>query len=149
MENFVDAMDLTEAGEKNDNGFVFMVDIVPLATDHMSSPREREPWFETNLSYNPAIHRVKQAQFHAAVVTDLNKQPVPPPHPEILKYLEPPRRVLKRAKHAIDEAKTAFKVREGKQLVPQRLQPSTTVSRSAKEDYTVTQRRTCARERRR
>jgi ATP-dependent DNA helicase 2 subunit 2 len=56
---------------------------------------------------------VKQAQFHAAVVTDLNKQPVPPPHPELLKYFEPPRRVLKKAKKAIEEAKNAFKVREG------------------------------------
>lgn len=49
------------------------------------------------------------------MVTDLNKQPLPPPHPELLKYFEPPRRVLKRAKTAIEEAKTAFKVREGEQ----------------------------------
>lgn len=73
----------------------------------------REPWFETNLSYNPAVHRIKQAQFHAAVVTDLNKQPVPPPHPETLKYFDPPRRVIKRAKDAIEQAEATFRVREG------------------------------------
>ncbi|KAI0344219.1 SPOC domain-like protein [Trametopsis cervina] len=106
MENFVDAMDLMEAGEKDEDGV-------------------RGPWFETNLSFNPAIHRVKQAQFHAAVVSDLNKQPVPPPHPELLKYFEPPRRVLKKAKGAIDEVKAVFKVRE----VPKR------ITRTRKDDH--------------
>ncbi|RDX51486.1 SPOC domain-like protein [Lentinus brumalis] len=93
MENFVDAMDLSDAGEKDEGG-------------------DRQPWFDTRLSYNPAIHRTKQAQFHAAVVRDLNRHPVPPPHPELLKYFEPPRRVLKRAREAIEECKKAFNVRE-------------------------------------
>ncbi|KAI0089844.1 SPOC like C-terminal domain-containing protein [Irpex rosettiformis] len=98
MAEFVDAMNLMEAGEKDEDGV-------------------RQPWFETNLSYNPAIHRVKQAQFHAAIVTDLNKQPVPPPHPELTKYFNPPRRVLKKAKNAIEDVKAAFNVRE----VPKRI----------------------------
>ncbi|KAK7064784.1 SPOC domain-like protein [Favolaschia claudopus] len=93
MDNFVDAMDLMDAGEKDEEG-------------------NRGPWFDTRMSYNPAIHRIKQAQFHAAVVSDLNKNPVPPPHPEILKYFEPPKRALKRARDAIEEVKTEFKVKQ-------------------------------------
>ncbi|KAI0932900.1 hypothetical protein AcW2_001392 [Taiwanofungus camphoratus] len=93
MDHFVDAMDLMDAGEKDEDG-------------------ERQPWFDTRLSYNPAIHRVKQALFHSAVVPDLTTHPLPPPHPELIKYFEPPRRVLKRARNAIEECKQVFKVRE-------------------------------------
>ncbi|KAJ7071583.1 SPOC domain-like protein [Mycena amicta] len=92
MDAFVDAMDLMDAGEKDDEG-------------------NRGPWFDTLLSYNPAVHRIKQAQFHAAVVSDLNTNPVPPPHPELLTYFEPPRRVLKRARDAIETCKDEFKVK--------------------------------------
>ncbi|KAI0656800.1 SPOC domain-like protein [Cubamyces menziesii] len=93
MDRFVDAMDLMEAGEKDEEG-------------------NRQPWFDTRMSYNPAIHRTKQAMFHAAIVQDLNTHPLPPPHPELTKYFEPPRRVLKRAQPAVDECKQAFNVRE-------------------------------------
>ncbi|KAJ7451138.1 SPOC domain-like protein [Mycena latifolia] len=93
MDNFVDAMDLMDAGEKDEEG-------------------NRAPWFDTRLSYNPAIHRIKQAQFHAAVVSDLSNNPLPPPHPELLKYFDPPRRVLKRARDAIEQCKTELKVKQ-------------------------------------
>lgn len=72
------------------------------------------PWFDTRLSYNPSVHRIKQALFHSAVVTDLDSNPLGPPHPELLKYMEPPRKVLKRAQDAIGECKAAFKVKQGK-----------------------------------
>ncbi|KAJ7480055.1 SPOC domain-like protein [Mycena galericulata] len=98
MDNFVDGMDLMDAGEKDEEG-------------------NRGPWFDTLQSYNPAIHRIKQAQFHAAVVSDLNDNPLPPPHPELLKYFDPPRRVLKRARDAIEECKSEFKVKQ----VPKRV----------------------------
>jgi ATP-dependent DNA helicase 2 subunit 2 len=75
--------------------------------------RNRAPWFDTRDSYNPALHRVKQALFHGAVVDDLQSQPLPPPHPELTKYFEPPRRVLKRAREATAECAKAFKVKEG------------------------------------
>ncbi|KAG7450798.1 SPOC domain-like protein [Guyanagaster necrorhizus] len=93
MDNFVDAMDVMTAGERDDEG-------------------NREPWFDTRYSYNPAIHRVKQAMFHCAVVPDIETNPLSPPHPELLKYFEPPRKVVKRAHDAIEEVKTAFKVKE-------------------------------------
>ncbi|KAJ7151626.1 ku80-like protein [Mycena filopes] len=101
MDDFVDNMDLMDAGDKDEEG-------------------NRGPWFDTRLSYNPAIHRIKQAQFHAAVVSDLSKNPLPPPHPELLKYFEPPRRVLKRAKDAIEECKDVFKVKQGSPSESQR-----------------------------
>lgn len=75
--------------------------------------RNRQPWFDTRLSYNPAVHRVKQAMFHCAVVTDIATNPLPPPHPELLKYFDPPKRVLKYAKDAIAECQATFKVRQG------------------------------------
>ncbi|KAI0825396.1 SPOC domain-like protein [Trametes gibbosa] len=93
MEQLVDAMDLMDAGEKDEDG-------------------NRQPWFDTTLSYNPAIHRMKQALFHAAIVKDLNTHPLPPPHEELIKYFEPPRRVLRRAREALEECKRAFNVRE-------------------------------------
>ncbi|OCH84687.1 ku80-like protein [Obba rivulosa] len=93
MEQFVDAMDLMDAGEKNEDGV-------------------REPWFDVRLSYNPALHRLKQALFHAAIVDDLATHPLPPPHPELTKYFEPPRRVLKRAREPTEQCKATFNVRE-------------------------------------
>lgn len=51
--------------------------------------------------------------FHAAIVTDLRENPLPPPHPDIVKFLEPPRKVLKRAAAAIEECKDAFNVKLG------------------------------------
>jgi hypothetical protein len=77
------------------------------------SPRKRSPWYDTRLSYNPAIHRMKQALFHSAIIEDLVADPLPPPHPELTKYLEPPKKVLKRANEAVDQCKTAFAIKKG------------------------------------
>ncbi|KAI0321008.1 SPOC domain-like protein [Amylostereum chailletii] len=99
MDKFVDAMDLMEAGEKNEDG-------------------TREAWFDTRLSYNPAIHRVKQALFHGAVVQDLANNPLPPPHPEITKYFDPPKRVVKKAREAVEDCKAIFSVKEVPKRAP-------------------------------
>ncbi|XP_006454821.1 hypothetical protein AGABI2DRAFT_148177 [Agaricus bisporus var. bisporus H97] len=93
MDDFVDALDLMNAGEKDEEG-------------------NRTPWFNPAESYNPALHRTKQAMFHCAVVTDIASNPLPPPHPELLKYFDPPKKLLKRAKPAIVQAQEAFKVKE-------------------------------------
>ncbi|KAF8480890.1 SPOC domain-like protein [Russula ochroleuca] len=106
MDRFVDAMDLMEAGEKDDDG-------------------NRSPWYDTRLSYNPAIHRTKQALFHGAVVEDVVAESLSPPHPELIKYFEPPKRVLKRANEAIDQCRTAFAIKK----VPKR------VARPRKKDH--------------
>jgi ATP-dependent DNA helicase 2 subunit 2 len=78
------------------------------------------PWFNPAESYNPAVHRTKQAMFHCAIVSDLSDSPLPPPHPELLKYFDPPERLLKRARPAIVAAQEAFKVKEVPKRVPKR-----------------------------
>lgn len=50
--------------------------------------------------------------FHCAIVSDISTNPLPPPHPELLKYFQPPRKLLKRAKSAIIQAEEAFKVKQ-------------------------------------
>ncbi|KAE9397612.1 SPOC domain-like protein [Gymnopus androsaceus JB14] len=95
MDEFVDAMDLMEAGPK----------------DEEKNPTE---WFDIRDSYNPAFHRLKQAMFHCAVVADLETNPLPPPHPELIKYFNPPKKMVKRAQPIIDKCIEAFNVK----LVP-------------------------------
>lgn len=75
--------------------------------------RNRTPWFDPRLSYNPAVHRIKQALFHAATVSDLRTNPLPPPHHETTKYFEPPKRVLKRAREALEECQKKLEVKQG------------------------------------
>ncbi|KAG1777312.1 SPOC like C-terminal domain-containing protein [Suillus placidus] len=93
MGKFIDTMDIMDSGEKDDEG-------------------EPIPWYDTRQSYNPAIHRTKQALFHSAVVNDITSNPLPPPHPELLKYINPPKWALKASKDAIAECKAVFKVKE-------------------------------------
>ncbi|KAH9075752.1 SPOC domain-like protein [Lactarius deliciosus] len=106
MDGLVDAMDLMQAGEKDEDG-------------------NRPPWYDTRLSYNPSIHRMKQALLHGAIVQDLVADPLPPPHPELTKYFEPPKHVLKRTKEAAETCRTAFAVKK----VPKR------VARPRKKDH--------------
>lgn len=60
---------------------------------------------------------MKQALFHAAIVTDLRENPLPPPHPEVVKYFEPPRRVIKRSAEAVEACKEAFEIKTGALLL--------------------------------
>ncbi|KAL0065660.1 ATP-dependent DNA helicase yku80 [Marasmius tenuissimus] len=92
MDELVDAMDLMEAGPKDEEG-------------------NRTPWYSPPDSYNPAFHRVKQAQFHCAIVDDIATNPVPPPHPETTKYFEPPKKVVKAAKEPLERCREKFKVK--------------------------------------
>lgn len=83
----------------------------------MLSSRYAEPWFKNNDAFNPSVHRIKQAMFHAATVEDITSYPLPPPHPETIKYFEPPKRALERARGAIEECKSVFNVKESKSKV--------------------------------
>jgi ATP-dependent DNA helicase 2 subunit 2 len=56
---------------------------------------------------------MKQALFHSAVIEDLATDPLPPPHPDLIKYLEPPKKVLKRTNEAVDECRNAFAIKKG------------------------------------
>lgn len=112
MDNFVDAMDLMDAGEKDDEGLVSHLRDTYRALIWDNS-RNRTPWFDTLESYNPSVHRTKQAMFHCAVVSDLTANPLPAPHPELLKYFDPPKRVLKRSRDALEDCKSTLKVKQG------------------------------------
>jgi hypothetical protein len=85
---------------------------------------------------------MKQALFHSAVVQDLSADPLPQPHPELTKYFEPPKKVLKRAKEAIDECKTAFAVKKGLHRISRRI-TSPYCIHSAEKSYTTAQERPC------
>jgi ATP-dependent DNA helicase 2 subunit 2 len=117
MDKFVDALDLMEAGEMGEDGCV--ISFIPsFPTILTCLVRHRAPWFDPTMSYNPAVHRTKQAMFHCAVVSDLNTNPLPPPHPELLQFLKPPKRLRKQAKAAIEECVKVFNVKEGTQPFP-------------------------------
>ncbi|WVR05055.1 hypothetical protein IAU60_002067 [Kwoniella sp. DSM 27419] len=47
-------------------------------------------WFEPEKSFNPVIHRIKEAIFHASLTADLDAYPLGPPHPELTKYFQTP-----------------------------------------------------------
>lgn len=113
MESFVDSMDLMEV-EKDDEG---CVECVSLILAH-NSDRNRMPYFDTLYSYNPALHRVKQALFHAAVSPSLSSHPLPPPHPELLKYFDLPKKVLKKSKLPLEECKKLFDIKQGQCFCP-------------------------------
>ncbi|KAJ1310918.1 hypothetical protein OPQ81_009430 [Rhizoctonia solani] len=101
MDDWVDGMGLTDAGPKDENGI-------------------RTEWFDLTQSFNPAVHRIKQALFHGAVVPDLKAEPVPSPHPEVTKYMESPKRVLRRSKPALEECVRLFNVKEVPPKVPKK-----------------------------
>ena len=71
------------------------------------------------MSYNPAVHRIKQAMFHSAVITDLTTNPLPAPHPELTKYMRPPTGVVKRAAEAINNCRNAMGVQKGESPFPE------------------------------
>jgi len=50
--------------------------------------------------------------FHCAVVCDIATNPLPPPHPELVKYFTAPTKVLEHARSLIDKCKDEFKVKE-------------------------------------
>ncbi|CAE6456567.1 unnamed protein product [Rhizoctonia solani] len=101
MDNWVDGMDLTDAGPKDENGI-------------------RTEWFDLTQSFNPAVHRIKQALFHGAVVPDLKAEPVPSPHPEVTKYMDSPKRVLRRSKSDLEECIRLFNVKEVPPKIPRK-----------------------------
>lgn len=93
MDDLVDAMDLSNAG--------------PLGAD-----RRPTSWFKCSDSFSPAIHNV----FNAVVHRISNPEgDLPPVHPALTKYLDPPARVLEKLKSVGPVAKEAFDVTKGKQ----------------------------------
>ncbi|TEB34003.1 hypothetical protein FA13DRAFT_1789778 [Coprinellus micaceus] len=84
MDAFVDAMDLMDAGEESRDG------------GSVLRPQE---------SYNPTLHRAKEAILHSTPVADLKA------HPK-LKFFEPPSRVPKRGKQPLEACIKAFDIKQ-------------------------------------
>ncbi|TEB05100.1 hypothetical protein FA13DRAFT_1281993 [Coprinellus micaceus] len=57
-------------------------------------------------SYNPTLHRAKEAMLHSTPVADLKA------HPK-LKFFEPPSRVPKRGKQPLEACIRAFDIKQG------------------------------------
>lgn len=86
MDNLVDSMDLMDAAEDEDG--------------------EPIPWFQCETSFNPAIHTTKDAVswrvFHP------EDKALPKPHKEVVKYLTPPEKVVKRSTPLLEKCRELF-----------------------------------------
>jgi ATP-dependent DNA helicase 2 subunit 2 len=82
-----------------------------LPTPSAQPGSEKYPWYQPQESYNPAIHRLKDAVYHQAITTDLDADPIPPPHPDIVKYLEPPQELKERIDPVVDKLKGVLDIR--------------------------------------
>jgi ATP-dependent DNA helicase 2 subunit 2 len=78
---------------------------------------------------------MKQGLFHGAVVEDIAAEPLPPPHPELTKYFEPPKKVFKRANEAIDQCRAAFVIKKGLIWINQGIKHSHFALQSQRESH--------------
>ncbi|KAF8330432.1 SPOC domain-like protein [Cantharellus anzutake] len=93
MSELVDSGDLSAAGEKDESG-------------------NRLPWFDPSEAVHPAVHRIKEAIFHAAITSNIEEDPIPPPHPEIIKFLDPPSPILVKSRGPVQRCKSLFNIQE-------------------------------------
>nr|XP_019013387.1 uncharacterized protein I206_01453 [Kwoniella pini CBS 10737]OCF52168.1 hypothetical protein I206_01453 [Kwoniella pini CBS 10737] len=73
---------------------------------------DQEIWFETQKSYNPVIHRIKEAIFHASLTSDLDADPLGPPHPELTKYFDTPDEIADRITDVTEKLKDALNIKK-------------------------------------
>ncbi|KAK6902779.1 hypothetical protein I203_108038 [Kwoniella mangroviensis CBS 8507] len=76
--------------------------------DEGETPR----WFEPEKSYNPVIHRIKEAIFHASLTADLDANPLGPPHPELIKYFNTPSEIVERSEDLTKRLKDALDIKK-------------------------------------
>ncbi|WWC61275.1 uncharacterized protein I303_103856 [Kwoniella dejecticola CBS 10117] len=117
MDDLVGSMDLDEYAKrqaKRDEDDVDMSE-----EGNGDAENESPKWFDPQKSYNPVIHRIKEAIFHASLTSDLDADPLGPPHPELTKYFNAPSDiaeqvtdVTRRLKEALDIKKVAPKTRK-------------------------------------
>lgn len=69
------------------------------------------PWYDCAESYNPAIHRLREAIYHLAITSDLNTDPVPPPHPSLVKYINPPASILEASSETVAYLANALEIK--------------------------------------
>jgi ATP-dependent DNA helicase 2 subunit 2 len=73
---------------------------------------EQHRWYEPSRSLNPVIHRIKEAIFHASLTNDLDKDPLGPPHPELVKYFNTPDEVAERVENITVQLKEALDIKK-------------------------------------
>ena len=73
---------------------------------------DKPRWFEPYRSFNPVIHRIKEAIFHASLASDLEKDPLGPPHPELTKYFDPPEEIVADTTKVVNQLKDALNIKK-------------------------------------
>jgi len=71
-----------------------------------------ETWYDSGNSYNPVIHRIKEAIFHASLTQDLNTDPLGPPHPELTKFFNTPDSIGKAVEKVTEQLRDALDVKK-------------------------------------
>ncbi|KAN0064305.1 ATP-dependent DNA helicase yku80 [Thecaphora frezii] len=94
VDAFVDAMDLMDVTTTDDGAG--------------EAEAEASSWFSILDSFNPAIHMLKTAVRHRFVHPDSNE--LPGPHPELVKYFEPPKEVRRRSEEAVRRCRERFRI---------------------------------------
>lgn len=69
-------------------------------------------WFSVNHSFNPVIHRIKEAIFHASLTADLDKDPLGPPRPELTRYFYTPDEVIDAAADVTNRLKESLAIKK-------------------------------------
>lgn len=78
----------------------------------MNRDNERPRWFEPYRSFNPVIHRIKEAIFHASLTADLDKDQLGPPHPELTKYFNPPDELVEQNTKLVNQLKESLNIKK-------------------------------------
>jgi hypothetical protein len=89
----------------------FVISGVKSITKAISCFRIGYPWFDPYSAPNPAIHRLQEAIFHLATVSDPEENPVGPPHPELTKFLYPPIEIIEETEDVVTELKRQLNIK--------------------------------------
>nr|XP_019042867.1 hypothetical protein I302_08576 [Kwoniella bestiolae CBS 10118]OCF21797.1 hypothetical protein I302_08576 [Kwoniella bestiolae CBS 10118] len=96
MDDLVQSMDLDDEAMSEEED------------DEVDTPR----WFDPERSYNPVIHRIKEAIFHASLTADLDANPLGPPHPELTKFFDTPFEIVEKCEDLTKRLKNALDIKK-------------------------------------
>jgi ATP-dependent DNA helicase 2 subunit 2 len=78
----------------------------------MYSRRNKREWFDISNSYNPAIHRIKEAILHASTTSDVRKDPLGDPHRLLVQYFNSPDEIIDSTKDVVQQLKDSLKIKK-------------------------------------
>lgn len=81
-------------------------------SDEEMDDTEGQTWFNSALSVNPVIHRIKEAILHASLTADPEADPLGPPHPEITQYFHTPEEIAVRVEKITEQLKDALDIKK-------------------------------------